>query len=865
MVVLVAAGMVLAGCQTDGSNDPLKMLLLGPMAVQPQQPARPAATAGRYDTAVRELTDRLLEGQGVAPDSYAAISLLEQQARAGNPTSPMYLTNLYTGMAGVRRDPAKSAYWAKRAAEAGNLDGQATYGLYLSAGFGVEKNEAEGVQWLRRAADARFSMAMRLLGEAYLDGVGVPVDKAAAYAWFTLAEMNAKADDTRYRAIRARQSAALLMLPSEIEIAQALADQWRPGRDVTGSPRVAGVTRANAEYRVADASGTVPASGSNTVLEDVPTEVTRLYLDFDVNADGSFALTFEGTYLAKNASSAHEIGQLPFTYQNKMETFEILEAYTLKSDGRRLPVAPSAILTQAGPNSGVAPMFGDESQKVIIYPSLEAGDSVYFRVKYVQKPYFPGHFTYSRFFERDRVIRDARIRITAPEAMGLRTETHELKSTRKVESGRVIHEWRWQNLQAQERREPVLDGFDRAPRLYVSSFKSHGDIGRFYAEMARENTAVTPAVTALADEITAGMTDRRQQAEAIYDWVRQRIRYVQIRLGTVGTYVPHSVDSIITNRYGDCKDHAALFSALLAAKGIASETVLINSGNSYTLGGVPALASLNHAITWLPDFNLYADTTAGVAPFGVLPFDQYGKPVVHASLSNPRVARTPVLGPDVATISTRVTAKFNADGRFSGDSDTTATGPYAVWMRQQAVQIQSMGAEQAGKENLKFYGFDGSARYQVDDVYRSTPSYRVTGRFQTLPRRDLLSGNSFRPQALLTVAATPADQLLGPLDFVDPQGQHPTPCFSGKQQQEISIELPPGKRLRQLPKSTEIKNKYASYRSNWSQSGKTVTVRREFRSEVKESVCVGDARRQIGKMLDDIRADYYSALALAEE
>jgi transglutaminase-like putative cysteine protease len=65
-------------------------------------------------------------------------------------------------------------------------------------------------------------------------------------------------------------------------------------------------------------------------------------------------------------------------------------------------------------------------------------------------------------------------------------------------------------------------------------------------------------------------------------WVSKNIRYVAIDIGNSGI-VPHDADSVLANAYGDCKDHAVLYSALLKAKGIQSETVLINLGEAYTL------------------------------------------------------------------------------------------------------------------------------------------------------------------------------------------------------------------------------------------------------------------------------------------
>ena len=94
---------------------------------------------------------------------------------------------------------------------------------------------------------------------------------------------------------------------------------------------------------------------------------------------------------------------------------------------------------------------------------------------------------------------------------------------------------------------------------------------------------MTDKVRAQADQITAGVTDRREQAHAgSTNGSGQRIRYVGVEVGT-GTLLPHEAETVLTNGYGDCKDHVVLFSALLKAKGIKSEFVLINLGNNYSL------------------------------------------------------------------------------------------------------------------------------------------------------------------------------------------------------------------------------------------------------------------------------------------
>jgi transglutaminase-like putative cysteine protease len=82
-------------------------------------------------------------------------------------------------------------------------------------------------------------------------------------------------------------------------------------------------------------------------------------------------------------------------------------------------------------------------------------------------------------------------------------------------------------------------------------------------------TEVTPRIQALADDITPGASDRREQAHRIYDWVSEHIRDVAVFLGN-GGYEPHDATSILDSGYGDCKDHVVLLQALLKAKGIES-------------------------------------------------------------------------------------------------------------------------------------------------------------------------------------------------------------------------------------------------------------------------------------------------------
>ena len=103
----------------------------------------------------------------------------------------------------------------------------------------------------------------------------------------------------------------------------------------------------------------------------------------------------------------------------------------------------------------------------------------------------------------------------------------------------------------------ALSPWDTDPQYTISTFADYSAVAAAYRQMASGKVAVTPRVQALADEITVGTKDRREQAHLIYDWVSKHIRYVAIFLGN-GGYEPHDAATVLENRYGDCKDHVAL-------------------------------------------------------------------------------------------------------------------------------------------------------------------------------------------------------------------------------------------------------------------------------------------------------------------
>ena len=262
----------------------------------------------------------------------------------------------------------------------------------------------------------------------------------------------------------------------------------------------------------------------------------------------------------------------------------------------------------------------------------------------------------------------------------------------------------------------------------VSTFHSYDELGMAYGKAAFPKAQVTPEIAALADEITRGVDGHLAQAVAIDAWMKKNIRYVEVML-SAGRVVPHDTEAVLRNKFGDCKDKATLMTALLAAKGIASEAALINLGNAYSLADPPMLATLNHVILYLPEFDVYDDPTAASAAFGVLAAQAYDKPVVRVSATEAKLARSPAMNPAAHVAHASTTIDIADDGTVTGQTTESDTGILGVSLRFAAGFVQQIGDEAMAQRTLKMFNTPGTGHVDLGNSSETLDPVRITGSF----------------------------------------------------------------------------------------------------------------------------------------
>ncbi len=546
------------------------------------------------------------------------------------------------------------------------------------------------------------------------------------------------------------------------------------------------------------AAGAAPQQSESVAPAPVtpPFELTKDHVDIEVAADGSYMESREETYRVLNARGIDVLHERKLSYTQGFEELQIVAAYTLKADGKRIDVPPNSVLVGFGETS--RPGFQDNRIVSIFYPNLEIGDSVALVTLHRQLiPWFAGRFDSRIEFSQTYASHDVRYAVTAPATMPIKADVVGLDGgSEQVLGAKKRWVWQYHNDTPITLEEDAVDETDFAPHLGLTNFADWADVAHAYHDRAADVVKVTPDIAALAEQLTAGVTDQRAQAKILYEWVSTHIAYVALQLGA-GGFTPHAAKDVLANRFGDCKDHVALLEALLSAKNIDSTAVLIDAGSySYKLPDGASPHAFDHVITYLPALDLYADSTAELAPFGVLPYVDAGKPVLRVSTGV--VTRAPTPSSAASSVRSVSEVTLTADGSAQGHTKITARGAYGVNLRGMIQNIPA-GKESQFFRNMLGPGAEGTLDRgdprNLADPYVANATYR-------LPNAIAFPGPGALPFSLSIKPFYFTELMAGNLpasrnsDYV---------CLSLSAEDSTKITLPAGVRILSLPDSQVIK------------------------------------------------------------
>lgn len=569
-----------------------------------------------------------------------------------------------------------------------------------------------------------------------------------------------------------------------------------------------------------------------------PVSVVSEIWDIKVKKNGASELDYERLIRIDQPSAAQNYGQASVGYDSRRDELTILEAYTIKPDGTKITVIGDRVKTQQEAVDGNNPYFSDRMQKVVIYPQVEVGSQVYLRWKRVRKtPVFHDQFAWYLTYSPQGVYEKSHVTLRVDESMPMKVYSEGINGGQMDSiQGWKVYQYEYKQLKATPPEPNQLEDIDFTPRVEFSTFKDYKQLAQAHNELYVGKADVTPQIVQLANKIVDGARDPSEKARRIYNWVSSNIRYVGVDVGS-GGFEPNAADDVLSHRYGDCKDHVVLLESLLSAVGIESQVALINTAESFTLPKLPLIGYFNHVITYIPSLNLFLDSTAEFAPFGVLPDSEIDKPVVL--LQTGELLHTPKETPQTNSITINRKLYVLQDGRVKGTSESVYSGSTQVDSRTYYHQASESDNHSLVSSRLGRFGESGIGSHQTPDpsdldvpwVVKSSfvldPVVNVPG----LSAMTIPTGLTHGGLRMLAVKTVPHKRL------------YPHACGSVRITENTTVAYPKNIQIESIPTRTNVKSGQLTYRATYKLENRLLTVKREYQSDRKSSVCnAGDDR-----------------------
>lgn len=251
--------------------------------------------------------------------------------------------------------------------------------------------------------------------------------------------------------------------------------------------------------------------------------------------------------------------------------------------------------------------------------------------------------------------------------------------------------------------EPSRPGFSQvADYLHLSTWEDWGGLARWYWELIKDQLVVDAEIRQLVAQLTQGLTEDRQKVSAIHNYVVKNTRYVGLEFGIHG-FKPYRTTQCLRRRFGDCKDKASLLKVMLETAGVPANLVLIRTRNNGAIDAQPpSLQIFDHAITYVPGFDLFLDGTAEYSGTRELPWgDQGAQVLIVKNGGGFQVRQTPVLDAKHNAILTTSAVDLRQE-TARVDASTVVTGDFAASYRR-AYETEQSRQDLFGRQLTRDY------------------------------------------------------------------------------------------------------------------------------------------------------------------
>lgn len=580
------------------------------------------------------------------------------------------------------------------------------------------------------------------------------------------------------------------------------------------------ILNADAQY-LAD-----PALLAKKTFEAAPAASDTALADIRVQellAGGTDRVHIQQLYFvgSEAALDAHRISSI--RYSPSTQDLRVIHARAWKANGEVLDAQELGDRELA---DNLVSMYYDMRQHQLRFSGLEKGDVVELEYSLTPKRHaaaYNAYFGELVLFAGRGPSQLKRYVLIAPAAQKVFVHAEKVAPANvAAKDGSQVFVWEAKSIPALP-REPHSPGLTEvSPYVHVSTLGDWKQLGAWYADLVRPQFGLDPSLENELARTIKGLHNDREKIAAIQEFVLRSTHYVALEFG-VYSYKPYPVTQIYARRFGDCKDKASLMIALLRAAGIDAEIALLRTRSLGDVVSEPAsIALFNHAIVYVPKYELWLDGTAEYAG-RELPLEDQGALTLTVNLNgSAQIRHVPVSHAGDNFTRHVIRGELSAQGVIKFSGSTTTRGEDAPGLRHDlAVREQQLDMFQRELAEVFPTVQVNSVAVHGAEELSSDVSVEFQGALNSLQRKNTVSlSSSWMPRsyvAALAASSTRTQDLVLPSPWTT--------------EEEIHIALPVGTELIALPHDQTITSNFGSVKLHYKKSGGEIIVQSRVQFE----------------------------------
>lgn len=374
---------------------------------------------------------------------------------------------------------------------------------------------------------------------------------------------------------------------------------------------------------------------------------------------------------------------------------------------------------------------------------------------------------------------------------------------------------------------------DVAKILYISSIPDWKFVSSWYTDLSKTKAKAEYEVKEVLDDLFAGKSNltQLQKAKIIYKYIVENVRYSSVSFRQSG-YIPQKATTTLNTKLGDCKDVSTLFAAMCKEVGIKASLMLVDTRDNGKNDMLLPSIDFNHCIAKInADGKDYIiEMTSDKVPFSVMPEELKKAFGLEVNIFGSTVIDAPIVINPANRPKNMLLREVDVtfDGiNMNVKKRNSRTGNYVSGLK---ATYTDLSKEEREKEMLETISSDYPAKIKLTNLeFLNLDSLTDTMKYNY----NFTVNDVFTKIGGLSICKIPWSDRIESIDFLSSETrklpiEYWNYTYADKEKETISITIPQGKTIAEMPKSLKFSCFLADYSIQYKLQGNKIIATREI-------------------------------------